>query len=764
MSALVSIDDHDPAAAPVPGRDWSAYTSAEPDGRRRLELAVENVTCAACIGDIERALKGLEGVASARVNYASRRVAVVYDPASLEPEALLGRLGAAGYPAHPFDPSARRDGRSAEARRLLRALGVAGFGAMNVMLMSVSVWSGNVTDITPETRDFFHFMSALVALPCIAYAGQPFFGSAAAAIRRRAVNMDVPISIGILLATGLSVVNTFTHAEEAYFDSALMLLFFLLLGRFLDENMRRRTAVEAETLATLRAESAVRIGADGSLVEVPVSRIAPGDRVLVRPGERVPVDGRVTAGASEIDRSLVTGETRPVAVEPGEMVHAGMINGFGALTVTVTATAEGTLVAEIERLIGTAQSAKAGALRLADRAARSYAPVVHSAAALTFVGWTLAGLPWSEALVIAIAVLIITCPCALALAIPAVQVVAAGRLFRGGILLNAGDAIERLAAVDTVVFDKTGTLTTPDPRLVGATAGAEAALPDAGRLALASRHPLARALAKAAQAVDPFPAVREHPGEGVSVDTGGRVLRLGSPAFCGVPDTVAGTLRAENPTASVIAFDDGLGSPVVFALAQTLKDDARLTVERLAADGYRIEILSGDREEAVAEVAAALGVAEWRAGVDPAGKIARLSELAAEGRRVAMVGDGLNDAPSLAAAHVSLSPVSAAHVAQAAADAVFLGERLAPVTTALGVARSARRLMIQNLWIAVVYNVIAVPIAVAGWVNPLIAAAAMSGSSLIVTVNAVRLRRLVPDPATAAPETLAGRTTAVAVP
>ncbi|WP_181699844.1 heavy metal translocating P-type ATPase [Chthonobacter albigriseus] len=746
-----------PAAdLPPPERDWTAYTTAEDGGRRRLELAVEGITCAACMGDIERGLKRVQGIASARVNLASRRVVVVYDPGALVPDRILDRMKAIGYPAQPFDPAARRDGRSAESKRLLKCLGVAGFGGMNVMLMSVSVWSGNVTDITAETRDFFHWMSALVAIPCVAYAARPFYESALAAIRRRAVNMDVPISIGITLAMALSVVNTLTHAHEAYFDSALMLLFFLLLGRFLDENMRRRTAVEAETLATLRADSAVRMGEDGTLTEVPVSRIRVGDRVLVRPGERVAVDGIVRVGTSEIDTSLVTGETTPATVRRGDMVHAGTLNGFGNLTVEVTAAAEGTLVAEIERLIAEAQSAKAGTMRLADRAAKAYAPIVHSAAALTFLGWMAVGVHWNEALVIAIAVLIITCPCALALAIPAVQVVAAGRLFRNGILLNAGDGIERLAAVDTVVFDKTGTLTSPEPRLLNAASVPADALARAGRLALGSRHPLARALAKAADASDPFDAIRETAGEGVHAMHDGETLRLGSLAFCAVEDDDAAEVRDAHPSASLIAFREGSRAPLLFALGQSLKSDAAETIARLKQRGCAVEILSGDRTPAVAEVARALDVAEWRAEVDPTAKIARLETLKAEGRRVLMVGDGLNDAPSLAAAHVSLSPVTGAHIAQAASDAVFLGERLAPVAVALEVARAARRLMSENLAIAVVYNALAVPIAVLGYVTPLIAALAMSGSSLIVTVNALRLRRVAKPPAAAARSTASG--------
>ncbi len=736
------------------GHDWDAYTVADRDGARRIELAVDGITCAACLTDIERGLRRLPGIVSARVNVSNRRTSVVFSPDRVTPDAVLERMAAIGYPAQPFDPATRRDNRSAEARELLKCMGVAGFGAMNVMLMSVSVWSGNVTDITPETRDFFHFMSALIALPTVAYAARPFFRSAFVAIRRRSLNMDVPISIGVCLAMGLSIYNTLTHALEAYFDSALMLLFFLLLGRFLDENMRRRTAVEAETLATLRADSALKRDEQGELVRVPLSAVRPGDIVVVRPGERVPVDGEILSGRSDVDRSLVTGETLPVPVAPGDIVHAGTLNGPGLLTVVVTAAVEGTLMAEIERLIGEAQSAKSGTLRLADRAARAYAPVVHSSALLTATGWLIAGAGWHTALINAIAVLIITCPCALALAVPAVQVTAAGRFFRNGILLNAGDAIERLARIDTIVFDKTGTLTSPEPLLANRADVSNDVLELAGRLARSSHHPLAEALARASGATGTLEDSREVTGEGVVADLAGRTLRLGSLSFCSISDDVADPVRDAYPDASLIAFSDGQ-RVAIFAFAQRLKADALEVVTELRAQGHRILILSGDREAAVATVAEQLGVSEWQAEVDPAGKIARLDALKAEGRRVLMVGDGLNDAPSLAAAYVSLSPVSAAHLAQAASDAVFLGGGLKPVVTAIEVSRAAYRLMKQNLWTAVIYNLIAVPIAVLGYVTPLIAAAAMSGSSLIVTLNALRLRRVAAPPAERPPAAVA---------
>lgn len=752
MNVVVATDDL--ASGKPVGHDWTAYTVADKDGARRLELAVDGITCAACLTDIERGLRRLPGVVSARVNVASRRTSVVFTPDEVTPDAVLDRMAAIGYPAQPFDPALKRDNRSAEARELLRCMGVAGFGVMNVMLMSVSVWSGNVTDITPETRDFFHFVSALIAIPAVGYAARPFFRSAVAAIRRGSLNMDVPISIGVCLAMGLSIYNTMTHALEAYFDSALMLLFFLLLGRFLDENMRRRTAVEAETLATLRAESAMKRGADGALVRVPLSAVQPGDIVVVQPGERVPVDGEVLNGRSDVDRSLVTGETLPVPVMPGDMVHAGTLNGAGLLTVVVTAAVEGTLMAEIERLIGEAQSMKSGTMRLADRAARAYAPVVHSSAILTCAGWLIAGAGWHTALICAIAVLIITCPCALALAVPAVQVTAAGRFFRNGILLNAGDAIERLAGVDTIVFDKTGTLTTPDPVLANAAAVPTDLLEEAARLARSSRHPLAEALVRAAGVSGAFEGAREVTGEGVVTEWNSHTLKLGSLAFCGLDAAAADVVLAAHPDASLIAFADGERS-AVFAFSQRLKTDAAEVTAELRRRGYRLVILSGDRSAAVKSVADTLGIDDWQAEVDPAGKIARLDALRAEGSKVLMVGDGLNDAPSLAAAHVSLSPVSAAFVAQAASDAVFLGDKLRPVTVALDISAAAFRLMKQNLWTAVVYNLIAVPIAVFGYVTPLIAALAMSGSSMIVTLNALRLRRVAPPPEVRPPAAIA---------
>ena len=471
-------------------------------------------------------------------------------------------------------PVTRADAdENAQAKRLLKCLAVAGFAAMNVMLLSVSVWAGNVSDMTQETRDLFHWLSALIALPAAAYAGQPFFQSAFRALRTRRVNMDVPISIGVTLALGLSVYETATHATHAYFDSAIMLLFFLLVGRYLDLAMRRKTRLFAGNLASVKAEFAHRLDASSELVQVPAAALYPGDRVLVRAGERVPADGTIINGSSEIDESLVTGETlyRPVCA--GATIYAGSINVSGALTARVTAVGASTLVEEVERLLDKATQVRSQTVQLADRAARLYAPVVHTTAALTAVGWLIAGAGIHDSIVIAIAVLIITCPCAIALAIPAVQVVAAGALFRSGVILNGGSAIERLAKADTIVFDKTGTLTLPEPRVDGSAGIEPEILEKAARLALSSHHPLATALARLARVRSPYTRAVEEPGRGVHADIDGKEARLGSAGFCGVALDAHAVHAPHGGDASLITFTHD-GAAVAIPIRQTLRPNA----------------------------------------------------------------------------------------------------------------------------------------------------------------------------------------------
>ncbi|MGY2804144.1 heavy metal translocating P-type ATPase [Bradyrhizobium sp. USDA 4506] len=719
--------------------DFSHFLKRAGAGLVQLDLAVEGINCAGCMGKIERNLSSIPDVTSARVNLTENRLALEWKAGALDPALFVKRLAELGYRAYPFQRDNAETLEAERAQSLLRRLGVAAFAAMNVMMLSIPVWSGNVSDMLPEQRDFFHWLSALIVLPAAAYCAQPFFSSAFAALRARGANMDVPISIGILLALVTSVIETIGHAEHAYFDAAIMLIAFLLAGRYLDQNMRRRTRAFASNLAALKAETAAKFISPTEIRTVPVAAIKPGDIVLVRPGECCTVDGNVIEGSSEVDQSLVTGETLPAIAAPGSAVFAGTLVRSGTLRVRAATASDGTLLAEISRLLDHALQARSRYLRLAERASRLYAPIVHTTAFLTMLGWLAFGATFHDSVVTAIAVLIITCPCALGLAIPAVQTVASGALFRSGVLLNAGDAIERIAEVDRVIFDKTGTLTLPELDVANLAAIPDDVIKLAGRLALSSRHPIAAAVVRAAGASEPLADIEEEPGRGVHGCYEGAPIRLGHPSFCGA-DSLADEILCRDPEASVVAFSHG-DARHVFAIRQRIRPDAAEVVAGLARLGIMVEIVSGDREPAVRRAAETLGIIKWRANVSPMDKVARIEDLTGQGYKVLMVGDGLNDAPALAAAYASMSPVTATHMSQAVADAVFLGQRLGPVMTAVRGSRRALRLMRQNLWLAVVYNVLAVPIAIAGLVTPLIAAAAMSGSSVLVMLNALRARR-----------------------
>ena len=714
--------------------DYSHFVKTDKDGRSRLDLAIDGITCAACLDDIETAMKRLPGVTMARLNLTSHRLALTFDQSRVESGRLVGALEAIGYRAYPYEQRKVEADEAARFLMLLKCLGVAAFAAMNIMLFSISVWSGEASSMPQETRDFFHLLSGLIALPAAAYAGQPFFISAITAIRQGRLNMDVPIAIGVTLALALSVYETAHHAEHAYFDSAIMLLTFLLAGRVMDQAMRRKTRAAAGNLAALKGENALRFEPDDkdNLVLVPVAALALGDRVLIRAGERVPADGEIEQGASAVDESAITGETSAKKVSVGDAIYAGSINAEGALTLRVTAAGHAALIDEAARLIEAAGAARSRYMRLSDRVSRLYAPAVHLTALLTGLTWFAFGASAHDALVIAISVLIITCPCALALAVPTVQAMASGAFFRAGLFLNDATGLEKLGEIDTVVFDKTGTLTLPEPRIANAREIAPELLQLAARLARSSHHPLALAVARSVGAAAPLPDAEETHGQGVAAPFGAHEARLGSAGFCGVDFS-----SADEASAIFIRHGDKWAK---MAIRQTLRADAAEIVAGLCKKGMKIHILSGDRPEAVAPIARLLGVEDWRGGQKPADKIAFIEALKTQGDRVLMVGDGLNDAPALAAAYASLSPIDAVHLTQTQADAVFLGERLAPVASALEIARRARSLMRQNLTLAIAYNVVAVPVAMAGQASPLYAALAMSGSSILVTLNALRLR------------------------
>ena len=723
---------------PEPADRWdlTRHVVTKPDGTHQITLAIDGLQCGACVWLIESVLAKETNVLAGRVNMTTRRLRLAWSGADSDVDRLVAAIEALGYRLIPFNVSALSAAQDHTGRMLLRALAVAGFAAGNVMLISIGIWAGQggvLDHIGPATMALLHWVSALIAMPAIAYAGRPFFASACSALRQRRTNMDVPISLGVLLVTGMSLTETIQHGEHTYFDSAITLLFFLLIGRVLDHRARGRVRATAEQLLTLRATDVAVVGPDGSVQRKAQEQVAEGDRILVATGERIGVDGVIEHGTAMLDTSLVTGESLPTTAEPGAAVYAGTLNLGTPLTIRAAATGDATLLAECVRLIEAAEARRGRFVVLADRVARRYAPAVHLCALLTFVWWFfVAGVSAGQALLTASAVLIITCPCALALAVPAVQVIATGRLFRNGMLLKSATALERLAMVDTVVFDKTGTLT--EPLLALGNAPDASALQEAAVLAARSTHPLARSLVAVAGRVEPAEFVLEHPGEGLSLKTAAGDIRLGSRTFCGIS-------AASTPAGPELWFTRPGREAVRFAFQETPRSDAADTIRRLQAIGMKLRLISGDHAEQVRRIADVLSIHDWKAGCTPVEKVGLIERWAAAGQTILMVGDGLNDSPALAAALVSASPASAADVSQTVADLVFQGSKLAPVAIALQTAKRARSVMKQNLALSVGYNIIMVPLAVGGWVTPWLAAAAMSSSSLLVMANSLRLHK-----------------------
>ncbi|QKC84784.1 cation-translocating P-type ATPase [Mesorhizobium sp. NZP2077] len=702
---------------------------------RQTDLSVPTVHCAACIQTIETAMGKLDNVEGARVNLSTKRVAIRWRGAQVPPfVAALGRLG---YEAHLFAPEV--DEKDKTLAELIRAVAVAGFAAANIMLLSVSVWSG----AEGATRDLFHWVSALIAIPALAFAGGIFFRSAWNALRHGRMNMDVPIAVGVSLAYAMSLYETINHGEHAYFDASVSLLFFLLIGRTLDHVMRERARTAVKGLSQLAARGAMVLRADGARDYLPVGEIEPGMQLLIAAGERIPVDGKIIQGASDLDCSLVSGESTPKNVASGEAVQAGVLNLTGPLTIEATAAAKDSFLAEMVRLMEAAEGGRAHYRRVADRVSTLYAPVVHLTAFVTFLGWMAATGDWHRAMTIAIAVLIITCPCALGLAVPIVQVVAARRLFESGIMVKDGSAMERLATIDTAVFDKTGTLTLGQPRLVNSGSIDPVMLAIAADLAAHSRHPFSKAIAGFAIPgwQHKFDAVTEHPGFGIEATDAGSTWRLGRRGWAGWKARTGG--EGKHGYGGTVLTKNGM-IVASFVFQDALRADACATIDRLKHAGMSVEMLSGDTAAACAEVAQGLGVDDFVPCLLPSGKVERIETLAKNGHKVLMVGDGLNDTPALRAAHVSIAPATAADIGRNAADFVFLRESLLAVPLALDVSRKAGSLIRQNIAIAIVYNAVAVPIAILGHVTPLIAAIAMSASSLLVIGNAMRLRSSVP--------------------
>ena len=621
--------------------------------------------------------------------------------------------------------------RQSEQSLLLRAMAVAGFATMNVMMLSVAVWSGG-TDMASATRSLLHWISAFIALPVVAYSGQVFFRSALSALKARQTNMDVPISLALILACGLSLYETIVGNIDTYFDAALMLTFLLLIGRYLDARLKARAGDAALRLAALEAPTALRIGEDGRPISVPSVDLRPGDLILIPAGQKVPADCEIVKGRTTIDAHIATGESEPMIATCGDRLYSGSINLGHPIEAQIVNAAEDSFLSDVRDLVEFGLQARGQYARLSDRVARAYVPVVHTLALLTGIGWWLATREVRPALLNAMAVLIITCPCALGLAIPAVHIVTTGRLFRKAILVKSGDALERLASVNRAVFDKTGTLT--DAGHVLQSTISDQTLCAAASLADASHHPLSRAIAATTDHRIPIENRQEVAGEGLSGTLpDGRDIRLGSSQWVGLTDS------DQNAAGTWVRI--GEDPPIQLHFEERLREGTRETIAALHDMGLSMEILSGDTAIRTARMGAMLGL-EASGAVKPRDKRAAVDSQSSQATgRTLMIGDGINDAPALAAADASIALASASDISRATADFIILDDRIGGVADSVRLARLSQKRIKENLSLAIIYNLCAIPLAVAGLVNPLIAAVAMSGSSLLVTLNALRMAR-----------------------
>lgn len=675
------------------------------------QLLLPGIHCAGCIRTVEDLLAKQPGIRTARVNLTLKRASITAAP-DADPTPWIDALTRAGYEAHEAGGLTAAPDRD---RDLIVRLGVAGFAMMNVMLLSIAVWSG----ASDATRDMFHWISAAIALPAALFSAQPFFSNAMSALRGGRLNMDVPISLAILLACVLSVWEISQGGAHAYFDAALSLTFFLLAGRVLEARMRKAARSAAGDLAALEPARAIRIDGD-TRSSLPVGEIAVGDLLWLTAGSRLPVDAELMSDEAQTDRSALTGESDPVGVARGARLRAGEVTLTGPITVRATAVGEDTTLRRMARLVAVAENARSRYSGLADRAAQIYAPAVHIIAFAAFLGWMFATGDLRLAANIAVATLIITCPCALGLAVPAVATAATGRLFRRGLLVKSETALERLAETDTVVFDKTGTLTRAALVVPGDLSGEDRTVLRA--LADASDHPLSRGLSQTLADVAPalLSGIAEETGTGVRAvwnEVPVFLGRDGSETVFRMGDTVTPLPRGETPLAS-----------------------ATEAVAALHALGLGVQVFTGDTTAKADALARTLGADAVHANMTPEDKQARIAALQSDGHRVLMIGDGLNDTAALAAAHASIAPGSALEASRNAADVVLLTDDLTEIAATLRSARSARRRILQNFGLAALYNAISIPLAIAGFVTPLMAALAMSASSVTVILNALRER------------------------
>lgn len=734
QTAYYALPEHAANAPASSSQNLTAYVQQNKDNHYETTLMVKGLHCASCIQLIENALHNAQGVLHARVNLSTERLTIEWKGTQEHINNYADIVEKLGYHVSPYNPKSTTSSFEHEIRFILRCIAIAGFAAGNIMLLSIGLWSTDGLTMGIATRDLFHWISATIALPAIFYAGQPFFRSAFSVLKQGHTNMDVPISLAIILASIMSLSETIHHGEYVYFDSALMLIFFLLIGRYLDMRAKGKARQSAQDLLSMLHGTATVIHKNNTYQSVPISELREDMHVLVAAGETIPADGLIIHGESELDMSLITGETIPQHTTHNMKVFAGTINISAPLTIRITKASEDSLLSDIVKYMEKAEQGQARYVRLADKAAQLYTPIVHSLGLITFLAWWLyLGQPWQTSLLNAITVLIITCPCALGLAVPVVQILASTQLMKQGILLKSGDALERLATIDTAIFDKTGTLTYGKPTLCHKQTYTKEHIQYARSLAIHSKHPLSIALVEHTTAESlPIQHIKEHPGKGIEATLYHHKICLGSRAWCG------DKTHTEQPQLELwLAIDDI--PTTCFLFEDSIREDAAATIDTFKHHAINNILLSGDRISIVEQYATLAHITHYKGEMTPLEKLEYITHLQQQRKHVLMVGDGLNDAPALAAANISISPSTAMDITQNTADIVFQGKKLSAITYAWYIAKSANRLVKQNFGLTILYNLIAIPLAVMGHVTPMVAAIAMSSSSLIVIGNSFRL-------------------------
>jgi Cu2+-exporting ATPase len=703
------------------------------------QLLIEGISCAACGWLIEKHLRGVPGVAEAHLNLSNHRLQVRWQDSRIPLSKLLAELRRIGYAAHPWRADEAAERLAAENRRRMRELGVAGLLWMQVMMATMATWPEFNIDLSQELDKILRWTSLFLTTPIVFYCCGQFFRGALRDLRTRHLTMDVSVSLAIGGAYVAGIWSTISGQGELYFDAVGMFALFLLAGRYLERRARERTAAATAQLVQLLPASCLRLEADGQSQRILLSELRVGERVLVQPGSLIPADGRIVAGQSSVDESLLTGEYLPLARGVGDGVTAGTLNVEGPLTVEVQALGDATRLSAIVRLLERAQSEKPRLAEIADRVSQWFLLFILVSAAVVGVVWW--GIDSSRAFWVVLALLVATCPCALALATPTALTTATGSLHKLGMLLTRSHVLEGLNQIDTLVLDKTGTLT--EGRLTLKAIHPLRDLDEGACLALAaalenrSEHPIARAFSQAPRAAE---SVDSHPGQGLQGSVDGRLLRIGEASFvCALSGQPVPPIAGEN--GQWLLLGDEQGPLAWFVLDDRLREDAPDLVAAARARGWHIHLLSGDSSPMVSEVARQLGIDDARGGLTPDAKLAVLKQLHGEGRRVLMLGDGVNDVPVLAAADISVAMGSASDLAKTSADAVLLSNRLGSLVDGLRLARRTRRIIIENLAWATLYNGLVLPFAALGWITPIWAAVGMSLSSLLVVLNALRLSR-----------------------